>query len=221
MNHDFPDLVPPSERPLTPQQKDRLRASLPEDDVRQRHWTVPVAAAAAAVVGVVGIGFALSRSFDWSGGSSPDPLSVGPTSNPIPMADDGTMCLGDPSRTVVMMKAVTPERDVTMTGAALRDPQNASSSGAWYAVQPPGAVALGGAFAENRPGLSKLEKQEWAARRPLAGAVLEGGHDYTFFVRVTVKVGGHFDGIAFSYRDASSSGTSVMNLRVSGRHRCA
>ncbi|RNL79651.1 hypothetical protein [Nocardioides marmorisolisilvae] len=218
--NDFPDLVPPPERPLTPLQRDRLRAALPlQDAPGERHWFVP-AVAAAAVLAVVGGGVVLSRTLS-NDEPSPAPLTGGPRANPIPMGDDGTMCLGDPSRTVVMMESVTPERDIVMTGAVLRDPQDASSSGAWYAVQPPGGVALGGAFAEGVPGMSKLEKQEWAARKPLAGAMLEKGKNYTFFVRVTVAVGGRFNGIAFSYSDASASGTSVMNLRVSGRHQCS
>ncbi|MFL6105334.1 MAG: hypothetical protein ACJ716_15960 [Marmoricola sp.] len=220
--NDFPDLVPPPERSLTAAQRDRMRAALAEDEVRERPWLVPTIAAAAVLVVLAG-GLALSRSLDGSdSGSHPvQAAGGGPAGNPIPMGDDATLCLGSPRQPVVMMKAVQPERDLVMTGAALRDPRGASSSGAWYALQPPGAVAVGGAFVENLPGRSKLVDREWRQRKPLAGAVLEGGAKYTFFVRVSVDLGGQFDGIAFSYRDARSSGTSVMDLRVAAHKNCS
>jgi hypothetical protein len=79
--NDFPDLVPPPERALTADQRDRIRSRLPLEAPGQRmHPWLRVSAAAAVVLLGVGAAVALSRSV----GGETAPQRVGPAGAPTP-----------------------------------------------------------------------------------------------------------------------------------------
>lgn len=222
--NDFPDLVPPPERELTSEQRLRLRAALPTGDVRERHGVLTSVAAAAAVLAVVGGGLVLSRSLNGNAGTA-DPTGPGQQGNILQFnngmkKDDGTMCVGAPPRTVVLLDQVTPLRDVVVSSVDLIDPQGATIGGSWYTPAAPGSVAVGGAFEEGVPGAGHKLLHLWHLRQPLAGARLEAAQRYTFFARVTLPPGGQLEGLRFAYRDGSTPTTSNFYEKVVARARC-
>lgn len=221
--NDFPDLVPPPERPLTGVQRDRLRAKLPgADQDRERRWLAP-AIAAAAVVAVVGVGFALSRSVDGtnSGSKYVAPAGGGPSANALPFEPNADFCMLGAPRTDVLYSQVTPLRDVVLTSAQLENPTLATFGGAWVTPKPVGSVAISGAFEEGLRGMSGTVRRQWDDRRPLVGARLEKGRTYTFFVRFTIRRHGHFDGLRFNDREGSVPGTTFVGGLVEAPDKCA
>ena len=218
--NDFPDLVPPPERSLTPQQRARLRAALPQDEVRERRWLVPVVAAA-AVVAVVGGGVALRRDLG-DDGPTPTPNILKPQkTDALPFPAGASECLfAVHGRTEVIYSQVTPLRDVVLRSVTLENPRSARTTGAWYTAKPPGTIDIAGAFEEGLAGVSETVRNQWAARSALVGSRLEAGRTYTVFVRVTVELNGHFDGLRFGYVDGPTERSTFVAGPVAVRLKC-
>ncbi len=222
--NDFPDLLPPPPRDLTPEQRDRLRARLPlEHDVaRDRSWWIPGAAAAAAVVLVVGGAVGLSHLV----GTGKTPHTASPAgphvrTDPLPVDANGTACFTHAPRTVTMYEQVTPTRSVITTGFGFESSVGSVIDAASVAAKPVGQIASEGDFADPIPA-DVVRETGWNQRQPLAGAHLEAGATYTIFFRITIAAHARFVGPTISYFDDDGSrGVSVWKQTVSARTKCS
>jgi len=120
--NDVPNLTPPPERPLTPEQRTRLRSRLPRpEDDRTRSWLVPTVAAAAVVALVAGGSVALARSVGGDGGPRTVEPAAGASASAYASAPAPVTASTDPcsqvSAAIAELNASAGETQLTLTGA--------------------------------------------------------------------------------------------------------
>ncbi len=119
-------------------------------------------------------------------------------------------CFPDGPRRIVHVDQVRASREVVLTGVTGGGDATVIRRG-WVAPLGSGAVPRAGNVDLDAPGGGLDDLEEWSDRRPLEGAVLEPGQQYTWFVRTTTLPDRSFDDFRLAWEDAATSGLSTYD----------
>jgi len=122
-------------------------------------------------------------------------------------------CFPDGNRRLMVFDDVETTRSVTLVDATVSEEADALRvTGAWLAELPRTAISEGGALDLGAGGISMADVATWADRVPLAGAQLEPGTLYTFFVRVTVRPDRSLGDISLGWDDGETTGATPYDF---------
>jgi hypothetical protein len=112
--------------------------------------------------------------------------------DPLRFSSSGTggvlSCFPRGSRDIIYFDRLRVDRSVTLTGVT-GGGDATRITGTWLAATPRDSTPMSGTLDLDAGGVGLADVEAWADRTRLAGAALEPGRRYMFFIRTTLRTG--------------------------------